>query len=72
VRPEGRRTHLEQTAFFEPHGLSGNLYWYSLLQLHRFIFPGLIRAIQARAEEDHTLDYTLPGLPAPTLLVQER
>ena len=64
VRPEGRRTHLEQTAFFEPHGLSGNLYWYSLLQLHRFIFPGLIRAIQARAEEDHTLDYTLPGLPA--------
>lgn len=71
VRPEGRQTHLEQTAFFEPHGLSGNLYWYSAMQLHRFVFPGLIRAIQTRAEEDHTLDYTLPGLPAPTLLVQE-
>ncbi len=69
VRPEGRRTHLEQTAFFEPHGLLGNLYWYAVLPLHRFVFPGLIRAIQARAEEDHSLDYTLPGLPAPTLRV---
>jgi uncharacterized protein YbjT (DUF2867 family) len=70
VRPEGRRTHLEQTAFFEPQGLLGNLYWYGVLPLHRFVFPGLIRAIQTRAEQDYTLDYTLPGLPAPTLRVE--
>jgi uncharacterized protein YbjT (DUF2867 family) len=72
VRPEGRKTHLEQTAFFEPHGLLGNLYWYAALPLHRFIFPGLVQAIQAQAEKDHTLDYTLPGLPAPTILVDTR
>jgi hypothetical protein len=72
VRPEGRQTHLEQTAFFEPHGLLGNLYWYAAMPLHRFIFPGLIEAIQTQAEQDFTLDYTLPGLPAPTLLVDTK
>ena len=72
VRPDGRKTHLEQTAFFEPHGLLGNLYWYGAMPLHRFLFPGLIEAIQQRAEKDFTLDYTLPGLPAPTLRVDTK
>jgi hypothetical protein len=72
VRPDGRRTHLEQTTFFEPQGLLGNLYWYGLMPLHRFLFPGLIEAIQVRAEKDHTLDYTLPGLPAPDHRVDTR
>lgn len=72
ARPEGRQTHLEQTAFFEPHGLLGNLYWTCALPLHRFIFPGLIQALKVRAEQEHALDHTLPGLPAPTLLVDSR
>lgn len=72
VRPEGRQTHLEQTAFFEPHGLLGNLYWYGLMPFHRFLFPGLIQAIHARAEKDYTLDYTLPGLPSPVLRADAR
>jgi uncharacterized protein YbjT (DUF2867 family) len=34
-----------QTAFFEPKGLTGLLYWYMLYPIHGFIFSGLIRRI---------------------------
>jgi uncharacterized protein YbjT (DUF2867 family) len=50
VRPEGTGSRLEQTAFFEPHGLLGLLYWYSVLPFHVFVFPGMIRALKRRAE----------------------
>jgi len=46
--PAGSR--LVQTAFFEPKGLSGRLYWYLLLPAHLFIFRGSIRRIARRAE----------------------
>jgi len=51
VSHEGAGSRLEQTAFFEPHGLLGLLYWYAVQPLHRFVFPGLARALKARAEE---------------------
>ena len=41
---------IEQTAFFEPHGLLGYIYWWVLKPFHGFIFPGLVRAIRDRAE----------------------
>jgi uncharacterized protein YbjT (DUF2867 family) len=44
--PDGT-TLLTQTAFFEPKGLSGLLYWYLLYPVHRLIFSGLIRRIAA-------------------------
>jgi uncharacterized protein YbjT (DUF2867 family) len=50
VRPEGIGSRLEQTAFFEPHGLLGLLYWYSVLPFHFFVFPGMIRTLKRRAE----------------------
>jgi uncharacterized protein YbjT (DUF2867 family) len=50
VLPEGTGSRLEQTAFFEPHGLLGLLYWYAVLPFHLFVFPGMIRAIRKRAE----------------------
>ncbi|BDU68824.1 NAD(P)-dependent oxidoreductase [Geothrix oryzae] len=50
VRVEGDGSRLEQTAFFEPHGLLGLLYWYSVLPFHLFVFPGMIRALKRRAE----------------------
>ena len=50
VRPVGAGSRLEQTAFFEPHGLLGLLYWYSVLPFHLFVFPGMIRMIKKRAE----------------------
>lgn len=42
---------LTQTAFFEPKGLSGLLYWYVLYPLHRIIFSGLSLEIKRRSEE---------------------
>jgi hypothetical protein len=51
VLPDEHGARVEQTALFEPHGLLGNLYWYALVPFHRFIFPGLIRAVCARAEQ---------------------
>ncbi|HJV37642.1 MAG TPA: SDR family oxidoreductase [Geothrix sp.] len=50
VRPEGAGSRLEQTAFFEPHGVLGLIYWYSVLPFHLFVFPGMIRALKKRAE----------------------
>jgi hypothetical protein len=46
AHPDGT-TLLTQTAFFEPKGLSGLLYWYLLYPVHRLIFSGLIRRIAA-------------------------
>ena len=44
AQPEGG-TLLTQTAFFEPKGLFGLLYWYVLYPVHSLIFSGLIRRI---------------------------
>jgi hypothetical protein len=43
-QPDGQ-TLLTQTAFFEPKGLLGLLYWYALYPVHSLIFSGLIRQI---------------------------
>ena len=43
------QTLLTQTAFFEPKGLSGLLYWYALYPVHALIFSGLIRRIGEEA-----------------------
>jgi hypothetical protein len=48
-RPGGQ-TLLVQTAFFEPKGLPGLLYWYALYPVHSLIFGGLIRRIGEQAE----------------------
>ena len=43
------KTLLTQTAFFEPKGLFGLLYWYALYPVHALIFSGLIRRIGEQA-----------------------
>ncbi|MBK8475041.1 MAG: SDR family oxidoreductase [Opitutaceae bacterium] len=55
-------TLLTQTAFFEPKGLSGLLYWYALYPVHALIFGGLIRQIAAAAAHrgDRALTQTAP------------
>jgi len=58
VLPDVDGARIEQTAFFDPHGLLGYLYWYAVLPFHRFVFPGLIRAVRERAETG------IPELPA--------
>ena len=43
---------LIQTAFYEPHGLTGVLYWYALYPIHQMIFSGMAREIVRRAEHE--------------------
>ncbi len=42
---------LTQTAFYEPKGLWGLIYWYSIYPLHGIIFGGMIKAIKKSAEK---------------------
>jgi hypothetical protein len=49
-RSDNGKTQFIQTAFFEPHGLAGLLYWYALNPFHQLIFKGMARAILRRAE----------------------
>ena len=46
-------TILSQTAFFEPKGISGFLYWYALYLPHIVIFPGMLRGLASKAEALH-------------------
>ena len=43
-------SRLVQTAFFEPKGLPGLVYWYVLYPVHGLIFRGTVRAIAERAD----------------------
>lgn len=47
--PEGK-TRLTTTAYFDPHGLFGFLYWYAMWPFHKFIFDGLTDKIAERAK----------------------
>jgi uncharacterized protein YbjT (DUF2867 family) len=49
VTPAPGGSDIRQTAIFEASGLSGLLYWYALLPVHRVVFAGMLRAIAARA-----------------------
>lgn len=48
---DGNKSTLTQTAFFEPRGLWGLLYWYSIYPMHGIIFGGMIRCLKKKAEE---------------------
>ena len=50
ARPEtSGQTLLLQSAFFDPKGLAGLLYWYVLYPIHALIFSGMIRKIASEA-----------------------
>lgn len=48
VTPDAGGSGIRQTAIFDPIGLWGLLYWYSLYLVHQFVFSGMLRGI-ARA-----------------------
>ena len=52
------RTKLVQTARFQPRGLAGLLYWWSVVPFHAFVFRGMLDGIRRQAEE-------LEARPAP-------
>ena len=44
-------TLLRCTAWFEPKGALGQLYWWLLYPIHVLIFDGMAKAIRRKAEE---------------------
>ncbi len=46
-----QRNTLIQTAYYDPHGPLGTLYWYVMLPFHAFIFPNMAKSIIKRAQE---------------------
>ena len=52
---DDRQTRLTQTAFFEPRGLFGLLYWYAVSPFHHLLFNRMATEIAHRAEFPHRL-----------------
>lgn len=51
TRPDGGTYYL-QRALFHPHGLAGQLYWWSVAPFHAVVFGGMARNIAAAAEAE--------------------
>ena len=49
VVANGNTSTIKQTAIFEPVGIFGKIYWYSLYPLHQLIFAGMLKAIADKA-----------------------
>lgn len=57
VTGSGSSTTIRQTAIFDPLGLRGQVYWYSLYLPHELVFSGMLRGIaQAALREMKNLD----------------
>jgi hypothetical protein len=50
VTEQGDSSVIRQTAIFDPVGLGGLLYWYSLYPIHKLVFAGMLRNIARKAE----------------------
>jgi uncharacterized protein YbjT (DUF2867 family) len=68
VQGDNEASFIRQTAFFDPVGLPGLLYWYALFPLHQFVFAGMLRGIAAAAQREGVrIDDEVTGKPAPGL-----
>jgi uncharacterized protein YbjT (DUF2867 family) len=56
VEPNSSGSVIMQTAIFDPAGLAGLLYWYTLYPVHLWIFSGMLRKIAAIAEHQTSID----------------
>ena len=52
IEPRGSHCHLTQIARFQPRGLLGILYWYSVMPLHYIVFRDMLLGIRRVAERD--------------------
>ncbi|WP_182113481.1 SDR family oxidoreductase [Actinotalea sp. JY-7876] len=73
VRPEpdGGST-LRQVATFHPHGLPGQLYWWTVAPFHGVVFGGMQRGMAAEAERRARGREGSPGGPLPRPLTAAR
>jgi uncharacterized protein YbjT (DUF2867 family) len=62
VTGEGSSTKIRQTAIFDPVGLIGQVYWYSLYVPHEFVFRGMLRGI-AQAALREMREQGMPPIP---------
>lgn len=62
VTEQDGRTEVRQTAIFDPVGLFGILYWYSLFPLHEFVFRGMLRNICKAAMQTPVSDCQAPSV----------
>jgi uncharacterized protein YndB with AHSA1/START domain len=51
TRQADDRTLLRCSAWFQPRGLAGEIYWYGLYPVHALIFSGMLRTIRNHAEQ---------------------
>jgi uncharacterized protein YbjT (DUF2867 family) len=51
ITPKNGGSEITQTAMFDPVGLFGLCYWYSIWPLHQFIFTGMLRRIGEAASQ---------------------
>ena len=52
VEPSGTRgAELRQTAFFEPRGLFGYIYWFAVVPFHAWVFARMATSIVRIAEQ---------------------
>ncbi len=49
VEPSRDGSIIRQTAFYDPNGIAGWLYWYAVAPVHKFVFPQMLRRIAAAA-----------------------
>lgn len=56
VTGNDEQSTIRQTAIFDPLGLAGLVYWYTLYPLHQFVFAGLLRSISMKAGGSSNLD----------------
>ncbi len=56
IEPAEGGCRLTQTAQFRPRGLSGVLYWYTVVPLHEYVFAGMFRGIGAAAQRVESQD----------------
>ena len=53
VQAVGKQARLRQTAMFDPVGLWGLAYWYSVWPLHQLVFAGMLRGVTRAVEKQH-------------------
>ncbi len=66
------KTKLVQTALFDPRGLLGLLYWYSVYPFHGFIFSSMIDTLCAQAEALAIQEEAVQALAVPEKILEEK
>lgn len=63
VTPTDAGSTIRQTAIFDPLGLWGLIYWYTISPLHFFVFRGMLRNIARAAKAvDSSADANVPAI----------